>query len=385
MRRAVTGELVATVFEGVPVEAFVPDSLPPIPPIDIEELNQLEIDAAVAVGRLDSVSTLLPDADLFLYSFIRREAVLSSQIEGTRSTISDLLMFELDDVPGVPVDDVQEVSNYVAALADSSAWIDTGAAIDEKLIRGVHQTLLHSTRGSDMDPGHFRERLNWIDGRHPAEAGFVPPPPSEVGQCMRELCRFIADDDGPHVLVKAGMAHAQFETIHPFLDGNGRVGRLLISLMLSKAGVLREPLLYLSLYLKQNRSSYYYLLNEVRQQGEWEAWLRFFLEGVRATAETAVDMARRLAELVARDRQRIQAELSHSAAVQAVHLSLSQRPIFSIRGLAEMSGLSWPTAGSAVHRLAELGIAREITGRSRGRLFAYDAYIDILNEGADPL
>lgn len=385
MHRSATGILVPTVFEAISVEAFVPESLPPVPPLDMEQLNDLEIAAALALGRLDSVSTLLPDANLFIYSFVRREAVLSSQIEGTRSSISDLLLFELDDPPGVPVDDVLEVSNYVDALDFAMKEISAGSGIDEALLCGAHGILLDSTRGSDSDPGSFRRKLNWINGRHPADAEYVPPPPEQVLPCMRDLSAFIEARDGPHALVRAGMAHAQFETIHPFLDGNGRVGRLLISLILSKAGVLREPLLYLSLYLKQNRSTYYYLLNEVRREGEWEAWLRFFLEGVRSTAEVAVDMAQRLAGLIACDRSRIQNTLSYNAAVQAVHHSLSQRPIHSIRGLAEMSGLSWPTAASAVERLVELGIAREITGRQRGRLFAYSAYIDILNEGAEPL
>ncbi len=385
MHRSATGILVPTVFEGIPVEAFVPESLPPLPPLDMEQLNDVEIAAALAVGRLDSVSTLLPDANLFIYSFVRREAVLSSQIEGTQSSISDLLLFELDDPPGVPLDDVREVSNYVDALDFAMEQIRNGRSIDEDLLCGAHGILLDSTRGGDKEPGKLRQKLNWINGRHPADAEYVPPPPEEVRPCIRDLCEFIGALDGPQALVRAGMAHAQFETIHPFLDGNGRVGRLLISLILSQAGVLTEPLLYLSLYMKQNRSTYYYLLNEVRRDGEWEAWLRFFLEGVRSTAEVAVDMAQRLASLIARDRARIQSTLSYNAAVQAVHHALSQRPILSIRGLAEMSGSSWPTAASAVERLVELGIAREITGRRRGRLFAYGAYIEILNEGAEPL
>lgn len=385
MQRSATGVLVPTVFEGISVEAFLPDPLPPVPPIETDQLNDLQMTAALAVGRLDSVSTLLPDANLFIYSFVRREAVLSSQIEGTRSSISDLLLFELDDRPGVPIDDVREVSNYVDALDFALDAIREGGKIDEHLLCEAHAILLNSARGSDKEPGKLRDKLNWINGRHPAEAEYVPPPPEDVRRCMEELCTFVNADEGPHALVRAGMAHAQCESVHPFLDGNGRVGRLLISLILSSAGVLNEPLLYLSLYMKQNRSTYYYLLNEVRRQGEWEAWLRFFLEGVRSTAEVAVDMAQRLASLISHDRSRIQNMLSYNAAVQAVHHSLSQRPIHSIRGLAEMSGLSWPTAASAVERLVELGVVREITGRRRGRLYSYERYIEILNEGAEPL
>ncbi len=349
------------------------------------ELSGAEVSAALALGRLDSVSALLPDANLFIYTFVRREAVLSSQIEGTQSSISDLLLFELDDPPGVPIDDVREVSNYVAALDVAMAEIRSGAPIDEHLLCRAHEILLDSTRGSDKAPGELREQLNWIGGRHPAEADFVPPPPEEVASCVQDLMAFIRAEDGTHALMRAGMAHAQFETIHPFLDGNGRVGRLLIALMLCGAGVLREPLLYLSLFLKQNRISYYYLLNEVRRTGEWEAWLNFFLEGVRTTAEAAVDMAQRLAEVVRHDRARIQTELSHNAAVQAAHHSLSQRPIQSINSLADSSGISWPTAASAVARLVDMGLAREVTGRRRNRLYAYNRFIEILSEDTEPL
>ncbi len=385
MRRSQTGVLVPAIFEGLPVEAFVPESLPPFPPLEMEQLLNPATEAALAIGRLDSVSTLLPDANLFIYTFVRREAVLSSQIEGTQSSISDLLMYELDDPPGVPIDDVREVSNYVDALDYGIRRLRNGDEIDETLLCDSHGILLDSTRGSDKEPGDFRTKLNWINGRHPAEADYVPPPPEQVPPCMADLLSFIAQGQRAQALVQAGLAHAQFETIHPFLDGNGRLGRLLISLMLNKSGMLHEPLLYLSLYLKQNRSSYYYLLNEVRREGEWEAWLRFFLDGVRSTAETAVDMAQRLTTLIKADRQRIQNNLSHNAAVQAVHHAISQRPINSIRGLSEMSGVSYPTASSAVHRLIDLGIARELTGRRRDRLYAYDAYIAILNEDLAPL
>lgn len=265
-----------------------------------------------------------------------------------------------------------------------SGWRVVGG-LDADLLCGAHGLLLESVRGADKEPGAFRSRLNWINGRHPSAAEFVPPPPQEVGRCMRDLLRFVNADDGTPDLIRAGMAHAQFETIHPFLDGNGRLGRLLISLMLHRLGALRAPLLYLSLYLKQRRTTYYYLLNEMRMAGDWEAWLAFFINGVRETAAAAVDLARRLAALVAGDRVRIQAEVRRSASAQLVHRALSERPIHSIAGLAKMSGISWPAAAAAVERLSRLGIAREITGRSRKRLYAYDAYIELLNEGMEPL
>ena len=385
MQRSSTGQVVQTAFQGIPVDAFVPEPLPPFPPLEMGELIGEAADAALALGRLDTISTLLPDANLFIYTFVRREAVLSSQIEGTRSSISDLLLFELDDAPGVPIDDVREVSNYVDALDYAVGQLRAGTRLDIQLLCEIHGILLDSNRGSDKDPGQLKGQLNWLNGRHPAEADFVPPPPDEARFCLQQLIDYISDDDGSPSLIRAGLAHVQFETIHPFLDGNGRVGRLLVSLMLTLSGALKQPILYLSLYLKQNRQSYYYLLNEVRRQGDWEAWLRFFLNGVQSTATTAVDMAQRLTELISEDRQRVRNELSHNASAQAVHQAFSQRPIHSIRGIAEMSGISWPTAAAAVERLVELGIVSERTGRRRNRIFAYDRYVEILSEDTEPI
>ena len=367
------------------MEAFVPDALPPFPPLDTTSLIPLLSEAHTALGRLDAVTTLLPDANLFIYSFVRREAVLSSQIEGIRSSISDLMTYELREAPGVPLDDVREVSNYVDALDYAVEAIDQGAGITADLLCDAHGILLDSTRGADKEPGSFRSRLNWIHGRHPLVADYVPPPPEEVGASMEALLRFIDSDNDMSILVRAALAHAQFETIHPFLDGNGRVGRLLISLMLHQRQALGSPLLYLSLYLKQRRSTYYHLLNEVRRQGEWEAWIDFFLDGVRSTADAAVDMARRLADLVRADRLRIQRELSRSASPQAVHQSLSERPIHTIQGLADMSGLSWTAVRAALNRLTQLGVVRETTGRRRDRIYAYQDYIDILSEDLEPI
>jgi Fic family protein len=338
----------------------------------------------LAVGRLDGVSTLLPDKALFLYAYVRKEAVLSSQIEGTQSSLSDLLLFELDEVPGVPLDDVVEVSNYVAALDHGLARLREGFPLSNRLIREIHGVLLARGRGSGKDPGEFRRSQNWIGGTHPGNAVFVPPPHTAVPDCMAALERFLhAGDDGPPVLARAGLAHAQFETIHPFLDGNGRVGRLLITFLLCQAGVLREPLLYLSLYLKQNRATYYALLDQVRRDGDWEAWLAFFLEGVRETAEGAVSTAQRLAALFQDDRNRIEPMGRRAGSALRVHEALKARPILSLPAVCEATGLSFPAASSGMDLLEGLGVARELTGKRRNRLFVYDSYLAALSEGTE--
>lgn len=251
MKRGETGRYDRTSAGGEEVRAFIPDSLPPVPPLVFEGGLQRAIEEAVlAIGRLDGVSTLLPDRSLFLYSYVRKEAVLSSQIEGTQSSISDLLLFELDESPGAPPGDVMEVSSYVAALEHGLKRLREGFPLSNRLIREIHEVLLSRGRGSGMNPGQFRHSQNWIGGSRPGNAAFVPPPPTAVEGCMADLERFLhATDDGLPLLVRAGLAHVQFETIHPFLDGNGRVGRLLITLLLCQAKILSEPLLYLSLYL----------------------------------------------------------------------------------------------------------------------------------------
>src|SRR5450432_3334533 len=259
MKRGETGTYEVTIVGGETVRAFLPRPLPPTPALEFNtELNDLLEQANRAIGRLDGISLLLPDISLFLYAYIRKEAVLSSQIEGTQSSLSDLLLFELDEVPGVPLDDVVEVSNYVAALDHGLTRLREGFPLSNRLIREIHGVLLSRGRGSGKDPGEFRRSQNWVGGTRPGNSAFVPPPHTAVPECMTALERFLhADDDGLPVLARAGLSHLQFETIHPFLDGNGRVGRLLITLLLCHAGVLRDPLLYLSLYLKERRPDYY--------------------------------------------------------------------------------------------------------------------------------
>ena len=385
MKRGETGRYEVTSTGGEEVRAFVPAPLPPAPPLAFEGDLQKVLEAAVlAVGRLDGVSALLPDKALFLYAYVRKEAVLSSQIEGTQSSLSDLLLFELDEAPGVPLDDVVEVSNYVAALVHGLARLREGFPLSNRLIREIHGVLLSRGRGSGKDPGEFRRSQNWIGGSRPGNAIFVPPPHTAVQDCMAAIERFLhAEDDGLPVLVRAGLAHVQFETIHPFLDGNGRVGRLLITFLMCHAGLLREPLLYLSLYLKQNRATYYALLDRVRRDGDWEAWLAFFLEGVQRTAEGAVSTAQELAAMFQADRSRIEPRGRRAGSALRVHEALKARPLSSMQEVCRTTGLSFPAASSAMELLLDLGIARELTGKRRNRLFVYDRYLTVLSEGTE--
>ncbi len=385
MQRGEMGRYEVSTAGGEEVRAFVPVELPPVPPLVFDGHLQEHLEQALlAVGRLDSLSALLPDTGLFLYTYVRKEAVLSSQIEGTQSSLSDLLLFELEEAPGVPFDDVVEVSDYVAALEHGLKRLRENFPLCNRLIREIHGVLLARGRGSPKDPGEFRRSQNWIGGSRPGTAVFVPAPPQLVEECMSSLERFLQVEQGEMpVVIRAALAHVQFETIHPFLDGNGRVGRLLITLLLCHAGVLRDPLLYLSLYFKKNRTEYYSLLDRVRREGDWEAWLEFFLEGVRQTADGAVATARRLESLFQEDQNRIQARGRVAGSVLRVHDALKARPITSIQEIRRRSGLSFPAASSGLSVLDELGIAREFTGRKRNRLFGYSRYIEILSEGTE--
>lgn len=387
MRRGPTGHLETHTVTGEAVQAFIPHPLPPQPPLLIDARRQQLLErATVALGRLDSVSLLLPDTDLFLYAYVRREAVLSSQIEGTQSTLDHLLLFELDEAPGVPIDDVVEVSNYVAALEHGLARLREGFPLCNRLLREMHAVLLQRGRGSDKAPGEFRRTQNWIGGTRPGNARFVPPSPARVAECMGELERFLHDEHTPYPgLVKAALAHVQFETIHPFLDGNGRIGRLLIAFILHHEGLLSRPLLYLSLYFKQHRAEYYRLLDLVRFEGEWEAWLDFFLEGVAQTAGSAVSTAKRLLALFQQDAQAIERSGRGASTALRVFQVLRERPLVTLKYVCERTGLSFPAVAKAMDNLAHLGIVSETTGRKRDRVFAYRQYVAILNEGAEPL
>lgn len=387
MKRGPTGRYETSPGGGETVQAFVPHPLPPSPPLDLAGARQILLEQALlALGRLDSIATLLPDPHLFLYAYVRKEAVLSSQIEGTQSSLSDLLLFELEEAPGAPMDEVVEVSNYVAALEHGLERLRGGFPLSNRLIREVHAKLLSRGRGSEKLPGEFRRSQNWIGGTRPGNAHFVPPPPNAVEECMGQLEQFLHDEKTAlPVLVKAALAHVQFETVHPFLDGNGRVGRLLITLLLCHAGVLAQPLLYLSLYFKQNRATYYRLLDQVRMEGEWEAWIDFFLEGVQTTAGGAVTTAQRLVKLFSTDEGRVQKSGRAAGSALRVHAALRERPILSLPDICRRTGLSFPAATKGMALLEKLGTVRELTGRQRNRLFAYDHYLQILSEGTEPL
>jgi len=388
VKRGPTGHFEQSTTAGETVGAFVPNPLPPAPPLDLAGGTQSLMDAALlACGRLDGVSALLPDPDLFLYAYVRREAVLSSQIEGTQSSLSDLLLFELEGAPGAPFNDVVEVSNYVAALQHGITRLREGFPISGRLLREVHGILLSHGRGAGKLPGEFRRTQNWIGGTRPGNAAFVPPPPGRVADAMSELESFLHDETTMPALVKAALAHVQFETIHPFLDGNGRVGRLMIPLVLHADGILHQPLLYLSLYFKQHRAEYYRLLDVVRRDGDWETWVAFFLEGVASTANAAVETAHRLLGLFEQDEKRVRAFGfgRRMASVLQILAALRQRPVATIQELSKRSGLTIPTATNGITALVEAGVAEELTGRKRNRAFAYRQLLEILNEGAQPL
>ena len=387
MERGPIGGFQITSTGDEPVRAFVPNPLPPNPPLQMDgKLNQALAEAMLALGRLDGISSLLPNPARFIYAYVRKEAVLSSQIEGTQSSLSDLLLYELEESPGSPIDDVVEVSNHVAAMEHGLERLDGGFPLASRLIREIHGKLLSRGRGSSKTPGEFRTSQNWIGGTRPGNAHFVPPPHSAVPDCMAAFEKFLNDrHDGLPPLIRAGLAHVQFETIHPFLDGNGRVGRLLITFQLCNDGVLGEPMLYLSLYFKQHREVYYNLLTHVRETGDWETWLEFFLEGVIETAGAAVDTAHRLLMILDADREKLERQGRRVGSVLRVHEALANKVILSLTGIRKLTGLSFPAASAAMDILAEQGIAREFTGRRRARLFAYSEYLAILNEGTEVL
>lgn len=383
MHRTLQGKYITAATLAEKVEAFVPAPLPPDPPIEWSpELSEKFNSALVAVGRLDGVSAVLPDIGLWLYMYVRKEAVLSSRIEGTQSSLSDLLLFEMDQQPGVPLDDAQEVSNYVAALNHGLARIRGGFPLSLRLIKEIHEILLAKGRGQECDPGEFRRSQNWIGGTRPGNAAFVPPPPSEVLDCMAKLELFLHDTPVKSpTLLKAALAHVQFETIHPFLDGNGRLGRLLITLILCAENLLSQPMLYLSLYFKTHRQRYYELLNEVRLTGDWEAWLDFFADAVYNTASQALATAQSITALTIEDSAKIKNLARISSSALQVHRAMLERPITNAAWVAQSTELSMATVNTCLNELMGLGILKEITGKKRNRLFSYTAYIKVMNEG----
>jgi Fic family protein len=379
------GRFVETPVAGEIVRAFVPPALPPYPPVDVLALIDRLGQAERALGRLDGITMLLPRQELFLYMYVRKEAVLSSQIEGTQSTLSDLLRFETEAQAGQPIDDIREVSNYVDAMMYGLERLED-LPLSLRLIREMHARLLQSGRGGTKSPGDFRRSQNWIGGSRPGNALFVPPPPTEMEACLDALERFMHEAESRlPALIKAGLLHVQFETIHPFLDGNGRIGRLLVTLYLCVNGVLHKPLLYLSLYLKTHRTDYYRLLQEVREHGAWESWLEFFLTGIADTANQAFDAASRIVDLFKADRERITMESDRAGSALRLHELFQQNPYLTANQLVERTGLSSPTVNAALADLERLSVVKEVTGRKRGRVFSYWRYLAILSEGTDPL
>ncbi len=387
MNRELQGHYITISTVGEKAQAFVPAPLPPTPPIEWSaELREKFDQALLALGRLDSVSVLLPDTSLFLYMYVRKEAVLSSMIEGTQSSLSDLLLFEFEHQPGVPLDDVQEVSNYVAALNHGLKRLNEDFPLSLRLLKEIHRILLSRGRGKECDPGEFRKSQNWIGGSRPGTAAFVPPPPEHVQECMGKLELFLHDQpEKTSVLIKAALIHVQFETIHPFLDGNGRLGRLIITLLLYSEKVLKEPMLYLSLYFKTHRQQYYKLLNGVRLTGDWEAWLHFFADAVIDTATQAVDTARQLMKLSSEDGQRLGGLKRISGSAHLIHKAMLERPMASPNWIQEKTQLSPATVNACLRQLEQLGIVKEVTGQKRNRLYSYVEYIRIMNEGTELL
>ncbi len=386
----VTGTYITNSLSLEPFKAFIPHPLPPDPPLNMSgEHYELLDQATLALGRLDGLTGQLPRdvVSLYTYFYIRKEAVLSSQIEGTQSSLSDLILYENNELPGVPTEDVREVLQYVKAMYHGLTRLrEDDFPLSLRLIREVHEILLSSGRGSEKQPGQFRTSQNWIGGTRPGNARYVPPPPAEVVSCMGALEKFLHEKHlHMQVLVKAALVHMQFETIHPFLDGNGRLGRLLITLLLCAEGVLQEPLLYLSLYFKHHREAYYDLLQRVRTEGDWESWLLFFLTGVFETANQAVHSSRKILELFQNDQMRIETLGRSLGTTLRIYKLLQSMPLIAIPRASQETAISVPTVTAALARLEELGIVREITNKRRDKLYSYERYIQLLNEGTEPI
>jgi Fic family protein len=378
-----TGTYRTTVVGNERVRAFVPHPLPPKRPVlRIEgELAQRHAEAVTAIGRLEVAGAMVPSPGWFLYGFVRKEAVVSSQIEGTQATLEDVIACEAAHQSRRTAD-VEEVCNYVDALAYGRAELAKrkGLPLCVRLLCAIHKRLMKGVRGSEKQPGTIRTSQNWIGGTRPGNARYVPPPPEAVPEALAALEKWIHGDDPLPPLVKAGLAHLQFETIHPFLDGNGRVGRLLIMLLVEHWNLLSSPLLYLSLGFKRHRQEYYRQLDAVRVNGDWEGWTSFFLECVRESADDGVSAAQRLFSLVGADRRRLSEH--KTATVTAVRLfeHLPEHPMITLAKAVELVGATKPTTGKAIDALNQAGILKEITGRKRDRIYAYRAYLDVLAE-----
>lgn len=375
----------SSISKGENFKAYVPKPLPPEPPLDLSGLYGLIDKANTSLGRLDGMHRLLPDPALFLYMYVRKEAVLSSQIEGTQSSLSDLLLFEEGKEAMVPIDDVAEVSSYVTAMQYSIERLKT-LPLSLRLLRETHEKLMTNSRGKDKQPGEFRRSQNWIGGTRPGNAHFVPPPVDHLMLCLDSFEKFLHDEQIKlPTLVKAALAHIQFETIHPFLDGNGRLGRLLITLLLCDEGILQEPILYLSLYFKTYRSQYYQHLQSVHKTGDFESWIEFFLTGVIETSEQAINTAEKLLQLFRTDQNLIETSGKNTVSLISIFQYLKKHPLSSTKDIKMACGISLTTVLRSLESLQTLGIVREATGKERNKIFVYNQYVDILSKGLEPL
>ena len=384
----ITGRYERTRVGGEEVAAFIPEPLPPRePPLALaEELADLLRRAEAALGRLDLASAMVPSVGWFLYSFVRKEAVVSSQIEGTQATLMDLFAFEAaGKVESSETADVREVCNYLDAIAYARKQLRSpkGLPLSIRLLDETHRRLMKGVRGAERRPGEVRRSQNWIGGTRPGNAAYVPPPPHAVGELLTELEKSIHGESDLPALVRTGLVHAQFETIHPYLDGNGRIGRLLIALLLEHWKLLREPLLYLSLFFKQHRAEYYRRLDAVRGQGDFEGWLAFFLEGTAVVAEEAVATIQDLFRLITADRAKVLGAKTTSVMAARLFELLPEHPIVTIGRVVELLSTTKPTASKAVSALVDTGVLVETTGRRRDRTFGYAAYLERLRAGTE--
>jgi Fic family protein len=386
MPRRTSGRYESVTAGGETIDAFVPFDLPPARPplvIDAKLAHRLAL-AEQALIRLDLAGEMVPSLDWFIYAFVRKEAVISSQIEGTQASLVDLLAFEAD-TEARPNVDVEEVTNYLDALAYARAQIAAkrGLPLSLRLLNEAHRRLMRGVRGGSKQPGDVRRSQNWIGGSRPGNAAYVPPPADKLARLLGAFEAYIHADDGLPKLVRTGLLHAQFETIHPYLDGNGRIGRLMIALLLEHWGLLRAPLLYLSLFFKRHRDEYYGRLNRVRLDGDWEGWIDFFLDGVATIADEGVAAARELFNLVGADRARLLATASASVPALRLFERVPRHPIVTVVAAMKLTGTSKPTATRAIEVLIEAGILVETTGKKRGRSFAYRAYMERLRAGTE--
>lgn len=385
----VTGRYLTSTVHGEVVRAFVPHPLPPSdPPLAIRGELADRVDAAErSLLRLSLASEMVPSLEWFVYGFVRKEAVLSSQIEGTQATLIDLLEYEAGDRDRVaaPDADIEEVCNYLDALNYALGQMrdPNGLPLSIRLLHETHRVLLRGVRGEHKQPGERRRSQNWIGGSRPGTASFVPPPPTELADLLSDMERYVYEEDGLPSIVRAGLLHVQFETIHPYLDGNGRIGRLLITLLLEQWRLLEAPLLYLSLYFKRHRLEYYRRLDAVRRDGDWEGWLGYFLDGVATVADESVAAARQLHALVAADRERLlEIEGVNLLAVQLFE-RLPERPFIDVTWIVDELASTKPTAGRAIAALERAGILHETTGKKRDRVYAYRSYLDVLRAGTE--